>query len=267
MPTMDRLFSSIKIVDCGSIYPFERSDQKNESYSLGSVLHHPFLVTPLGEGTYVLLEDTSLFDLVTQAGIHHVPTLICPPEELHVTCPTLALTQFAIEDLHALAARHADQICLDLPGVVGSFLPVHMAFPSQLPTTIYLRHSSRTGCSAALDHLFTAISNNGRYYPLINPIQEGDTLVRFGVGGTLLTLPDATLDDLKAAASTAHLYPGGLIAIQAALRAYSLDIPFSILAEDSPLEDKATFLKELISLRLQSQRTTVVSGHVYILNK
>ncbi len=264
---MVRLFSSIKIIDTGAIYPFERTDPMTGADPLGAVLHHPFLVTPMEESSFLLLEESSLFERLIQAGIHHIPTLICSPDELRVTCPTLALTQFTMEDLHHLAARHADQICLDLPRDGGSFLPVHITFPTQSATTVYLRHSSRTGCSAALDHLFTAIGKGGHYFPLVNSLHEGDSVVRFGAGGTLLTMPDVTLGDLKAAASSVHLYPSGLISIQSALRAYSIDIPMSILAEDSPIEDKAVFLKELISLRLQSHRTTLVSGHVYILNK
>ncbi len=70
------LRSQMQIIESSRIHPFEWPDQDFVSGGTsaigGQTIRHPFLVSPLENGSYLLLEEPELYRHLTQAGLDHV---------------------------------------------------------------------------------------------------------------------------------------------------------------------------------------------------
>ena len=82
-----------------------------------------------------------------------------------------------------------------------------------------------------------------------------------------LTLPEFSLDDLASAAASERFFPPNIIRAITSQRVFNIDFPLSVLGSDMPLEEKESFMRDLVLFREQSCRTAFFEGRVYILNR
>jgi len=129
-----------------------------------------------------------------------------------------------------------------------------------------LRNSSRTGCPASLDYLTRSILCHGRYEQIVTSSGTAGNVTRSGSYSSVMTLPDFTLVDLMNAAVSDHLFPPGFIEVVTGCRILNIDFPISVLADDTPVEEKEAFFRELVSLRAHSHKISMYEGRVYVLN-
>ncbi len=269
------VFTQIKIVDRESIYPFEWTDEspreRDGDDEEPQLVRHPFPVSALDDETYLLLEDTALFDRLSRAGVRHVPVQVIPREQIHARESRLGLIGFGPDQLLRVSLKYAEQIRIGkevpLESFDNKYLQLKFTFTGGSRVTAWLRHTSQTGCPIPLEHLFRAISGSGRYFPLLESETRSDSgTCKSNLSGAVV-VPSFGLRDLCSAASSDRLFPPGIVKVKYDCRVLNVDLPLAVLNADSPLEEKESFIRELIVLRARKGRISRIEGRVVLLNR
>jgi hypothetical protein len=123
------------------------------------------------------------------------------------------------------------------------------------------------GCPQPLQELFRAINHKGRYQPIVSAVARPDAVCKTAELSGTLRLPLFTLEDIGGAVTSGHLFPPNIISVWLDSRVLSLDFPMSVLRSEIPIEEKDSFLRDLITCREQAYKTACIEGHVYLLNR
>ncbi len=267
------LLSQIRILSPSQIYPFERPASLGTDFDLSNInqIRHPFLVTSLDSGDFLLLEEVDYFQALIQSGLGHVPVQICSPEDISLEAVRLGLINFGYDDLVRLSTKHPDQIVLksgpDSQERLAGYVTLKVEFIGSPSVDVCLRHSSRTGCPLPLDYFFRAVNQVGRYLPVVDRRKNPDSITRVSSLSGFASLAPFTLDDLKAAAVSDRRFPPNVTKVRARRRILSIDYPTTVLLSEISADEKEAFLKDLIALREQNHKTSFYDGQVYILNR
>jgi len=262
----------IQIVAASRLHSYERTDGTGGGLdNTSTLIHHPFLATELSGGDFLLLEKTAVFQACVNAGLKHLPIQICPSGEISVESRRLGLTKFDYDDLMRLCSRYPDQIVLSRDGeqadnLPAGFLTARFEFNGAEPISVYLRNSSKIGCPSALENLFDAISEKGRYVPVFDRLCRSDVISGAAVPLGYVETPTFSLSDLKIAVTADRLFPAGLLDIRVNRRVLNIDYPTTVLRSEISIDEKDLFLRDLIALREQNRRTSFYSGQVFLLN-
>ena len=262
----------IQILPVERIHPFEDSvDLHAEPVALESIstIHNPFPVTMINDRAYVLLADSDRFVALVEAGLTQVPVQVCAPDTVSVVSETISLFGFGIDELRELTGRYPDDIMIasgTLTAPDGYMQAV--LYPREgTPLAVHLRHATRVGCPGGLTRLFTAIESVGRYSPVFEHRRTGDPLLKGAPPAATLSLPSFGLADLRTAAISEELFPVHILRVLTLSRVLAIDFPVTVLISDISITEKQAFLEDLIALREQEHRTSVVEGRVYLLNR
>lgn len=234
-------------------------------------IRHPFLVSPLEDGSFLLLEEVDLYGRLYQSGLAHLPVQSTAIADLKVIGDRIGLIDYHLDDLELLASRYSDQILVrpdredDCPPDGFAALPIE--FCKGAGRVIYLRHLTNRGCPIPMQHLFRSIRRRGRYLPLSPEPVCSQTVTRPISFSAKLTLPPFSNHDLVEAALSDQLFPPRILSPRTSSRVLNIDFPISVLDSDNSLEEKQTFLQDLIVLREQSHRTSLYDGMVFVLNR
>lgn len=269
-PVMDdTILARLRILDVDEILPFEWGSPPDELAEV-TLIRHPFLVTGLpNDDGYLLLDRTEEFRILVAAGVSQLPVQVCSDSEIELRIPRIGLSGFTPDDLHRLVVKHPDQI------VIGDELDPHLeqqfwrttfTFDQQSVMTVWLRHSSQAGCPYPLEYIFRAVEKVGRYQQIIGHQVDSGNVTRTASFTATLELPCFGLARLKKAAQSDRLFPPRIVKAIPSYRVLHIDFPVSVLMSDIPLSEKETFLRELIGLREQSQKTAFYQGRIYLLN-
>jgi hypothetical protein len=270
-----KILSQIRILDSDQIQLFEWRQPAAEALDvdLASIrtVHHPFPVTQLPDGGYLLLAESGYFRAMQEAGLGQFPVQVCHPDSLRIQSESFGLDVFAFEDLVRLAAKHPDRIMIredrqERPEPLG-FRKAEFKFSPSRKVQVYLRDSSKTGCPTSLKNLFRAIAQGGRYLSLVDHFADSDSLTRMAVLTATVDLPTFTLHDIIAAASSDRTFPPGLIRVKTNRRILDIDYPMSVLVSDISASEKEAFFRDMMVLRQQSRKTVVYDGQVVLLNQ
>jgi hypothetical protein len=267
------LLSQIKIAFASNIQPFEWETAEEEVSASDkaeiSVIRHPFPVIEIGEGKYLLLQDASRFYELLGSGLVHLPIQICSRKSVRVRLQRLGLVNFGYNDLARFSAKYPDQIILGsgIQPASGEFITVRFEFPYRDPVNAFLRNSTRRGCPGPLEQIFRGVLFQGRYVPILDRRNQQDGVFRtVTLSGTII-LPAFDLEDLESAAVSDRLFPPNVVHVTTDSRVFNIDFPASVLRADISIDEKDLFLRDLITIREQSCRTTFFEGRVYILNR
>lgn len=269
------LRAQIRIIESHSIRPFEWPEDDRVSgrsdRTYGRTIRHPFLVSPLENGSYLLLEEADLYRRLYQSGLSHLPVQSAAIADLKVAGGRIGLIDYHQDDLDRLASRYPDQILVRPDGdgdcPPEGFIALPIEFFKGAGRVIYLRHLTKRGCPIPMQHLFRSIRRRGRYLQLRPEPICSQSVTRPISFSARLTLPPFSNHDLAEAALTDRLFPPRILSPKTSSRVLNIDFPTSVLGSDNSLEEKQTFLQDLIALREQSHRTSLYDGMVFVLNR
>ncbi|MDD3732038.1 MAG: hypothetical protein PHU88_06650 [candidate division Zixibacteria bacterium] len=266
------LLSQIRILPAERIYPFEWYEPKLNPDDLNvnelNLIRHPFMVSCLPDNNYLLLGQTTLFRALQDAGLKHFPIQICRNEHLRFLPQKISLVDFTVEDMSRFALKFPKQVIFspqEQP-CLSNYISFQFTFNDEPPLWIYLRDSTRNGCPLPLEIIFKAILARGSYVPVYECREFHDTIFKARRLNNIISLPTFELVDLKAAAMSERLFPPDIIKVFSSTRIVNIDFPLTVLDSDLPLDEKESFLRELIAYREQANRTIFLEGTVYILN-
>lgn len=232
-------------------------------------IRHPFPAVPTGDGKFLILEDTALYDSLCRSGLTCFPVQICRAESVELTSPRLALSGFSHAELRWLADKYHGRLLIGSPGRLPSPDCVRgtVEFPDRPPLALDVPQPNGSGCPAPLSALFETILSKGQYRPAVDCHVRCRTPLKRSTASAWLTPPRFSLKDLLSAAATKRFFPPDVIKARTSYRVLNIDFPLSVLASDSPVEEKEAFLHDLILYREQTSRTLYFEGPVYLLNR
>ena len=270
------ILSRLRILGADRIFPFEwfADSQKTKISNLNEInlIRHPFMVTGIDNGNFLLLDDTVYFKALVDSGLRYIPVQVCRPDEIFFEQQQLGFIDYYYEDLLRISSKHPEQIILEMKTdnkkAIDGYIAIEVEFTNKPAIRVYLRHSSRTGCPHPLEFIFRSIAQKGRYLPGIDRNNTSpESITKSKPFSGLIKLPNFILDDLKTAAKTDNLFPVNIININTRHRFLNIDYPMSVLTSEITPREKEVFLKELITIREQNRRTSFYEGHVYLLNR
>ncbi|MBN1212450.1 MAG: hypothetical protein JXA92_07715 [candidate division Zixibacteria bacterium] len=266
------LLSQIKILHSDQIYTYEWYEPKlipdDMNVNEMTLIKHPFMVTRLSEDNYLLLGQTGLYSTMLAAGLKHFPVQVCRDEDLRLLPQKLGLINFTAEDLRHYALEFPRQviICDKETTYLAGYIPVCFSFRNRAPLWVYFRQPSRSGCPLPLETVFRAVLNRGCYVPFLDSLHGTNSILKTRYLDNTVVLPAFSLEDLKNAAVSERLFPPDVVKVFSCSRVVNVDFPLSVLDSEIPIEEKESFLRELIAYREQANRTVFLEGTVYILN-
>lgn len=263
------IMKTMKILPIDSICPFEWNSYPNEPVEFDDIhqIRHPFLVTPLSDGTYLLLEESVEYYTLVQTGIKLLPVQIIQREHVHIQQGTIGIYSFNENDLGEILSLNSGQISCQL---AASELEVQDAVTMYFDEKKYSIQSipkDSEGCSPVVLKLFEHFEQNGGYKMLRHQKSLSDSLMKIHRFKTSVEIPKVSIDDLAKAVETNRLFPPNILKVGADIRILYIDFPVSTLMADNSIIEKEVFLRELILLREQSEKTSTYEGKVYVLNR
>ena len=256
------------------IIPFEWSTLEQMRFDCAwndnDVVRHPFMVTPIENDEYLLLNQSELFYQLLAAGLNYLPVQISGQPDLIISSERLVLEGLGEKQLNDLVVQNPDNMALSESDSESPFpesVTVTLDFPNKTALNLHLRHSTRLGCPEPMARLFETIQRAGRFVPEIDQSGLDGTPLRSVRPDCILTLPQFELSDLISAARSDRLFPPNVLRITDGLKILNLDFPLRILRTDLPLYELEMFLKDLLAYRELARRTSYIEGRVYILNR
>lgn len=257
-----RIISSEQIMAFEST-SFERTIKRAEDIERSGKLKNPLLVNPIGD-RYLLLDDTSILTALQRLKIAHIPVQLTDCRTMSVHPWQRLAEEWHKDDMLEFCRAFPRQLSLvDSPSgpMVSDQAEVRfkdgsvfrLKFTSNSPST---RADMCIKLLSRIDKSFRAKLDHGDKNPLTD----------FPQASAAIYPPAFSLEELIDLAQNRILLPQGLVRIDQPGRILGIDYSLSILSEPVPIEDKESFLKELIRMRMVSDRVGYYNGHVLVFN-
>jgi hypothetical protein len=89
----------------------------------------------------------------------------------------------------------------------------------------------------------------------------------FDLGTVLIALPSYSWGEIRTLSRGGILFPPNCLNVAMDNRVIGLDFPLKVLKSQAEIDEKREFLRQLILLRMRSDRSTVFGGRVYFLGR
>ena len=263
------ILQTMKILPIESICPFEWNSNRDDSIEIDDIhqIRHPFLVSPLKNGKYLLLEETAEFYTLLQAGIPLVPVQIVQPDQICMHQKTIGLYAFNENDLGEILSTESQTISCqhaDANTDESGFVKLYVGERKYL---LQSKTSNETGCSNVITKLFEFFEQNGGYRMMKQHGSLSDSLMKIHRFDASVELPEITFEQIQSAGLNKEQFPPSILQTSSEVRVLYIDFPVSTLISDNSIIEKEVFLKELILLREQAEKTSIYEGRVYLLNR
>ena len=268
--TMNKeIIQTLKILPIDSICPFEWNSNISADVEIDDILkiRHPFLVTPLPHGKYLLLEASTEFYNLKQAGVTQVPVQIVQNSQISIVQKTIGIYSFDEHDLNEIFELNASQITSEVvTNDTDDGKDVCLSYEDkQFAITSIPKHI--VGCPISVSKIFSHFEKNGGYRMIQHQGSLSDSLMKVHRFVATVEIPQLTFSNLADAVKSNNLFPPNIIEVQADIRILYIDFPVSTLLSDNLITEKEVFLRELILLREQAEKTSSYQGKVYLLNR
>jgi hypothetical protein len=263
------MLNKLKIIPLETIVAFEAPSEDRVDRLVAEIeeegkLPNPLLVKPL-DNVYLLLDDVAVLAALGRLDLKHVP--IQPADaSLSVRPWQRVVEHWHKDDLLTYQRAFPRQVSLSAGNGPLSSRQAGVRFRDN--TSFRLTFTSESFFTRC-DMISTLIASCGRAgggFRAKLALDDPDPLRSFPQATAAVYPPFFSLDELAAIARGHDRLPYGLIRIDQPGRILGIDFALEILRETAPLEEKEAFLKELIRIRMASDRTAYYDGYVLVLN-
>ena len=265
------IFKNLRIIPVSQIFPFEWNQQKGKSDELLECNHirHPFLVTRTDVNKYILLENSCDFYAYQSLGLKELPVQLVQADKLVLSGGEIGLYAFDSDDIEQIVEYSGGSIYSDKNRPDNKFLKLTQIEISIGDTkeNLYLSNFESGGCSVSLENLFRYFEKHGGYRLIKSKKALSDSLTKIHLFKAKFNLPSIRLADIIEAVKVGNLYPPMITSVLTPVRMFNIDYPVSILKADISVKEKEEFLKELLQLREQTEKTSFYQGSIYLFNR
>lgn len=265
------MLEKLNIISLDQIISFEfHSDERAAKFALDlrhdGKLKNPLLVYPLKE-KYLMLDDVSVLEALKSEGAIHVPVQLAEAETLSV-CPWQRVVEkWGRDELHKFCKNYPKQIKIEKSSegdLAANQVEVRFRDKSIQRLTFPSRsHLIRVDiCTRFFDHL----ARNHRSYRAKLDYRDPNSLNGFPEASAAIFPPAFSLSELAGLAERDIHLPQGIVRVDQPNRVLGIDYLLSILSEKAAAQEKELFLKQLLLMRMSSDRVTYYNGGVFMFN-
>jgi hypothetical protein len=265
------MIEKLKIIPTANIMSFEssvkeRSDKLAQEIHRDGKLRNPLLVRPL-KSNYLLLDDVAILSALTQLQISHVPVQLADPCDVSVHAWQRLIKEFSGDDLVSFCKLFPRQ--LRAVKTAGGSLGRHqMEVRFRDGARLRVSSSSRSPLVRAdiCRKFYEILCRNYKTYRAKVDFHDSDPLRGYADVSAVLFPPVFTLDELAEIAARDVLLPQGFARVDQPGRVLGIDYALSILNQNVAIDEKESFLHELLRMRMSSDRIAYYNGAVIMFN-
>ena len=264
----NEILKAMRILPIEQIFPFELCSKIDDSNDFQEINHirHPFLVSKISNEKYILLEQSEEFYTLKETGLTQIPVQIVAFEQLQITQDRIGLYSFNQDDLQEMLSEESNKFSLDNGKNSDQFDSITVEI-DQMKHRLFFKFSNGNGCSDSISSFFKYIAQNGGYRMVRGEQSLSDSLMKIQPFNSTVSMMKINYQQLIDAVRTEQLFPPEIIHIDVDVRMLYVDFPISVLSADISINEKEEFLKELIMLREQAEKTSFYQGRIYLFNR
>lgn len=265
------MIENLKIISSDEIVQFEsssdeRTEKLREEISRDGRLKNPLLVYPLKD-KYLLLDDASILAALKSLDVSHIPVQLAKPGLLTVHSWQRMVEKWYQENLVSFCARFPRQVRL-LKSTTGP-LASHQAEIRFRNNTImrvsFLSKSFLVRVDMSTKFIRLLMRAHKSYRTKID-FHNRNPFRGFGNASAAVFPPMFSLVELAKISAHDILLPHGLARVDQPGRVLGIDYALAILKDNVSAEEKESFLRHLIHMRMSSDRVAYYDGSVFMFN-
>jgi hypothetical protein len=265
------MIEKLKIISTDRILSFEiHSDERSaklaEDIQLEGKLKNPILVYPIDD-KYLMLDDVSILKALVSLEVSHIPVQLAEAEMLSVHPWQRVVEKWNRGDLLEFVRKYPKQIRLD-KSAKGDLTASQAEIRFQDKTVQRVTFPSRSYlirvdmCARFFNNL---LRNHKTYRAKLN-YHDPDSFDGFAGASAVVFPPAFSLAELAGIAKRDICLPQGMVRIDQPNRVLGIDYALSILADNAPARDKELFLRQLLRMRMSSDRVAYYNGGIFMFN-
>jgi hypothetical protein len=265
------MIEKLKIIASDRIISFEHHSPERTAKLARDIerdgkLRNPLLVYPL-DGQYLMLDDSSILEALRQLGAIHIPVQLAETTTLSVHPWQRVVEKWMPAEMMEFCVHFPRQIRVEKAsegGLRPSQIEVRFRDGSRQRLTFVSRsYLVRVDICARFFHHLTT---RHKSYRVKLDYHEPDVLGGFAEASAAIFPPAFSLSELSDIGIRHIKLPQGIVRIDQPNRVLGIDYLLSILAEDVPAGEKESFLKQLLIMRMSSDRVAYYNGGVFMFN-
>ncbi|MEE9441214.1 MAG: hypothetical protein V3V99_00910 [candidate division Zixibacteria bacterium] len=265
------MIDTLKIISIEQITAFENfSDehanrQVHELKLLGN-LRNPLLVYPMKD-RFLLLDDSCALKVLNALNVDHVPVQIASKDKVSIYPWQKVVEGWHYVDLVKFCERFPRQIKI-ITDTTGKLRRDEAEFRFRDDRVVRLRFVSESFWVRADVYckLCEDIAWSNKSYRARLEYNHRRQFKEFPKASAVIFPICFSIDELSEFAQKGVLLPRGIVRVDSPDRILGIDYSLAILREKVGAEDKESFLKELIEMRMKADRTTYYFGKVFVFN-
>jgi hypothetical protein len=265
------MIEKLKIIPADRVISFESySEDRAAKLALDieqdGKLKNPLLVYPLKKN-YLLLDDASILAALKTLGVVHVPIQLAGADILSVHPWQRIVEEWRPEDLLNFCSKFPRQIRIE-KGPTDQLAANQVEVRFRDDTVFRLRFRSRSYlirvdmCAKFFDYL----SRYRKSYRAKLNYDDSAIFNEFSGASAVVFPPSFSLAELAGIALRNIHLPQGLVRIDQPNRVLGIDYSLSILSQSAPADEKELFLRQLLMMRMSSDRVAYYDGGIFMFN-
>jgi len=265
------MIEKLKIISLDEIFSFEvpssgRAIELSQDIKRDGKLKNPLLVYQI-EDKYLMLDDVSILNVLKSLGIMHVPVQLGETDLISVRPWQRVVENWHRDDLYEFCDKFPRQVKVEkTPKGVPSPNQVEVRFRDDAAKRLTFGSRSYLTRVDICAKFFRYIACGHRSYRAKVDFADPDIFHDFGTASAAIFPPSFSLSELAGMASRGICLPQGIVRIDQPNRVLGIDYSLSILGEKAPAREKELFLKQLLLMRISSDRVTYYDGGVFMFN-
>ena len=265
------MIEKLKIIASEQIIAFERHSPDRFSklaqmFKRDGKLRNPLLVYPL-DGKYLMLDDATILSVLKHIGAIHVPVQLAGTEELSVRPWQRIVEKWTFDDLHRFCRGLPKQIRIEkAPAADLTANQMEIRFHAGNRVRLTFPSKSYLVRADLCSRLFDYLSLNYKSYRVKLDYKSPDVFKGFSAGAAAVFPPAFVLPELAGMALHDVYLPQGMVRLDQPNRILGIDYPLSILCENVHPLEKELFLRQLLAMRIASDRVAYYNGGVFMFN-
>lgn len=247
--------------------PDERLAKIESEIIAGGRMHNPLLVTPAG-AKFLLLDDAPILAALRRIGVPHLPVQIAEPGSLAVSSWHRIIADITPEDIVSVSAMFPRVIrLLKSPKGNKGHKEIDVCFRGGDHYRLCLQTYSLAVRADLCLKICEKLDRNKGGFRVTSASGMSGLFEDYPAAAAILIPPRFTIEELSGIARRGLALPPGIVRVDHSNRMLGIDFALSILKENVPHEEKEAFLRQLVRLRISSDRTAYFGGGVFMFNR
>ncbi len=265
------MIEKLKIIPSAQVISFELpSDERAvkiaQDINRDGKLKNPLLVYPLDD-KYLILDDVSIIMALESLDVVHIPVQLADMNVLSVRPWQRVVDKCSRDNLLEFCERFPKQIRIEISS--DGDLAANQAefrFPDKSRQRLTLTSKSYMIRSDICAMLLNHISCHHTNYRVKLDYHDSDVLRGFSKASVAVFPPYFSLPELAGLALHDVCLPRGIVRVNHPNRVLGVDYSLSVLREKVPASEKELFLRQMLQMRISSDRVNYYDGGVFMFN-